>query len=127
MTDISTDIDNIKKNAQLVLSMARDKLGEDVALDENGVRWLNGFIQRQHEQGELAIRSGLISTLGSFLGECIVECYGGEWKEVDGMLAVAFDERHAVFPFNKVAKHLDGGADDSVLSFFTTIPVVFAR
>ena len=86
MPDISDDVENITKNAQLVLAMARDKLGQDISFDEGGVRWLDGFIQRQHEQGDPAIRGRLVSTLGSFLGECIVQCYGGEWREGDGML-----------------------------------------
>jgi hypothetical protein len=122
-----SEIDHIKANAQLVISTARSNLGKDIGFDEAAVRWLNGYIQRQHEQGNPANRDGLVSTLGSFLGECIAQTYDGEWREVDGMLAVAFDERNAVFPFNKVAKQLENGAEDSVLSFFITIPIAFGK
>ena len=42
--------------------------GEAVGYDDRpGSRWLDGYIQRQHEQGDPAKRDGLVSTLGSFL------------------------------------------------------------
>jgi hypothetical protein len=44
---------------------------------------------------------------------------------VDGSWCVRFDEKNAVFPFAKVAKQLENGSVDSVLSFFTIIPIVF--
>jgi hypothetical protein len=38
---------------------------------------------------------------------------------------VRFDAKNAAFPFAKVAKQLENGSADSVLSFFTAIPMVF--
>jgi hypothetical protein len=127
MADDLPMVERIRANAELVVSVAAKQLGEAVGYDEAGVRWLDGYIQRQHEQGDPANRDGLVSTLGSFLGECIVRTFGGEWAEVDGSWCVRFDDRNAAFPFAKVAKHLEHGAEDSVLSFFTVIPVVFRR
>lgn len=120
-------VDRIRANAELVVSVAARELGESVGYDEAGVRWLDGYIQRQHEQGDPTIRDGLVSTLGSFLGECIVRSFGGAWAEIDGSWCVRFDDGNAAFPFGKVDKHLEHGAEDSVLSFFTVIPVVFRR
>ncbi|XXX75542.1 hypothetical protein WMF30_48620 [Sorangium sp. So ce134] len=117
----------IRANAALVLKTARDELGQDVNYDLDGVRWLDGFIQRQHEQGRKELRDRLVSTLGSYLGECVVRTFGGEWAETDGSWCVRFDDRNAVFPFAKVQKHLESGAGDSVLGFFTLIPAVFAN
>jgi hypothetical protein len=127
MADDLPMVDRIRANAELVVSVAARQLGEAVWYDEAGVRWLDGYIQRQHEQGDPANRDGLVSTLGSFLGECIVRTFGGEWDEVDGSWCVRFDDRNGAYPFAKVAKQLDNGAEDSVLSFFTAIPVVFRR
>ncbi|WP_437281108.1 hypothetical protein WME90_11290 [Sorangium sp. So ce375] len=127
MSDDKSVLMKIRANAALVLKVARDELGQDVDYDLAGVSWLDGFIQRQHEQGREEQRDGLVSTLGSYLGECVVQTFGGEWAEKDGSWCVRFDDRNAVFPFAKVAKHLESGAGDSVLSFFTLIPVVFAK
>src|SRR5262245_56819965 len=127
MADDLSMVERIRANAELVVSVAAKQLGEAVSYDEVGVRWLDGYIKRQHEQGDPANRDGLVSTLGSFLGECIVRTFGGEWAEVDGSWCVRFDDRNAAYPFAKVAKHLEQGAEESVLSFFTIIPVVFRR
>ncbi len=121
----STAIDAIRSNAALVSSIARDQLGQDLAFDEAAVRWLDGYIDRQHHSGNPDNRDGLVSTLGSFLGECILHSFGGHWAMLDGSWCVRFDEKNAVFPFAKVAKQLENGSEDSVLSFFTVIPILF--
>lgn len=127
MADDLPMVDRIRANAEMVVSVAAKQLGAAVGYDEAGVRWLDGYIQRQHEQGNPANREGLVSTLGSFLGECIIRTFGGQWAEVEGSWCVRFDDRNAAYPFAKVGKHLEQGAEDSVLSFFTVIPVVFRR
>jgi hypothetical protein len=125
MADDMPMVERIRANAELVVSVATQQLGQAVGYDEAGVRWLDGYIQRQHEQGNPDIRGGLVSTLGSFLGECIVRSFGGEWAEVDGSWCVRFDDHNAAYPFAKVGKQLEHGAEGSVLSFFTAIPVLF--
>ena len=105
--------------------MARNDLDQDIGYDEAGVRWLDGYVQRLHERGDTELNAKLVSNLGSFLGECIIRSYGGVWAEIDGQWGVQFDERNAVYPFNKVSKQLESGSDDSVLSLLTTIPVLF--
>ena len=127
MADNSSVLDRIRANAQLVLTVARDQLDTEVGFDEAGVRWLDGYIQHQHEQGNPADREGLVSTLGSYLDECTIQSYGGAWAEIDGSWCARFDERNAAYPFAKVGKQLERGAEDSVLSFFTLIPVLFRR
>jgi hypothetical protein len=125
MSPDSSPVDLIRANAALVATMAREHLGTDTQFDEAAVRWLDGFIQRQHERGDPENHPGLTNTLGSFLGECVIRTYGGAWALLDGSWGVKFDEKNAVFPFAKVLKHLRSGAGDSVLSFFTVIPRVF--
>jgi hypothetical protein len=118
-------IDRLRANADLVVSIANKQLGKEIGFDEEGVRWLDGYIQRQHEHGDPANIDGLVSTLGSYLGECIIQSYGGTWGEVDGSWCVRFDDKNGTYPLAKVRKHLENGAEDSVLSFFTLIPIVF--
>ena len=117
--------DRFRANAELVVSIASKQLDIEVGMDEAGVRWLDGYIHRQHEQGNPANRDGLVSTLGSYLGECIIQCFGGQWIEIGGVWCVQFSEGNAAYPLAKVRKQLENGAGDSVLSFFTAIPVLF--
>jgi hypothetical protein len=116
--------EKVRANAELVVQVAREHLGVDIGYDEAGVRWLDGYIQRQHELGAHSDREGLVSTLGSYLGECIVHCYGGSWCEQEGRWCVRFDDQNTAFPFAKVAKQLENGQEDSVLSFFQIIPLL---
>lgn len=118
-------IEHIRKNAELVQSVAREQLNVDVEFDLTAVEWLDGCVTRQHEQGDPNNVEGLVSTLGSFFGECVVQTYGGKWFEDENGWCVRFDEKNAVFPFAKIEKHLRNGPEDSVLSMFETIPLVF--
>jgi hypothetical protein len=63
---------------------------------------------------------------GSFLGECIVREYHGQWQEhADGWSVLLNGaKRIDAFPFNKVAKQFDNGESDSIHSFFTIIPLL---
>ena len=116
---LSQESEHLRSNAELVIAFARDQFGQGLAYDEQAIRWLDGYIQRQHEAGDPNDRDSLVSTLGSFLGECIIRSFGGKWAMVDGSWCVQFDEKNAAFPFAKVAKQLENGSGDSVLSFFT--------
>jgi hypothetical protein len=73
------------------------------------------------------VKTGLINTIGSYLGQCIIETYCGEWAIKNGALGIDFGDNNWVFPFNKVEKHLANGAEDSIYSFFNCIPLVFNR
>jgi hypothetical protein len=125
MSEDLSILEKIRANAALVVRIASEQLEENIGYDEAGVRWLDGYIQRQHEGGNASNHEGLVNTLGSYLGECIIHSFGGEWAEVEGSWSVRFDDRNAAYPFAKVAKQLENGREDSVLSFFTLIPVLF--
>jgi hypothetical protein len=120
-------MEKIRANAERVVSIANMELGKNVGYDKAGVEWLDGFIQRQHEQGDQSIRNSLVQTLGAYLGECIVHSFGGKWAHVNGKVAISFNKDNAVFPFEKVQKHLYNGhkAGDSVLGFYTSVITLF--
>lgn len=118
-------IDRIKQNAQLVVSIAENQLNTKIAFDREGVLWLDDYIQRQHEHGDPQNHEGLINTLGSFFGECIIATYGGEWQQTEYGWGITFGNQNAAFPFAKVAKQLENGSDDSVLAMFDSTPVLF--
>jgi len=68
-----------------------------------------------------------VNVLGSYLGECIRRNYGGEWHADEYGWCIRFDEDNAVYPFSKTRKQLENGAEDSIYSFFTMIPIVFGE
>lgn len=97
--------------------------------DLQSVAWLDGYIERQRARAEITAKvvDGLVNTLGSYLGECIIHSYGGYWENEEGHWRVSFDDQNAAYPFAKVAKQFQNGSEDSIRSFFETIPLVFAR
>jgi hypothetical protein len=123
----------IEANAALVLAAISRETGQPARYDEAAVAWVDDFIEGMQEQPD-SKKEKFIDTLGSFLGECVRQTYGGQWRWNAGMetWGVHFSEegdKNAVFPFNKTRKHLlnGPGSGDSVLSFFRMIPVVFKK
>ena len=120
--------EHIRANAEMVIQQLRPLSGIDFGYTRESVEWLEGYIERLRTSGQFEsgdARNKLTSVFGSFLGECIVRCYGGNWKQHEGAWCVAFENDNAAFPFAKVEKQIDNGLEDGVGSFFNTIPLIF--
>jgi hypothetical protein len=120
----------IQQNARLVIEKLGPLSGLETRFGYNreSVEWVDGFIERQRLRPEVkANPEEMVQVLGSFLGECVLHTYGGEWREHDGSWGVFFDAGNAVFPFAKVRKQFDNGLEggDSILGFFEIIEPVF--
>lgn len=128
---IALDIEAIRANAQMVIQQLGpgSELRDAFGYNRDSVQWVEGFIERQRIAGGFSHASvhTLVQVLGSFLGECVIHVYGGQWKTIDGRSGVFFDDRNAIFPFAKVAKQFDNGVQggDSIEDFFTAIPKIF--
>ena len=120
--------EQIRANAEVVVQQLRPLSGIDFGYTQESVEWLQGYIERLRNSGEfdsVDVKNKLISVFGSFLGECVVRCYGGTWRQHEAGWCVAFNDDNMVFPFAKVAKQMENGLEDSVVSFFTVIPTIF--
>jgi len=117
----------LEENAALVVKNFTSHTEFEFGLNQASVEWVDGFINRQRAREDFSpsLVDGLTSTLGSFLGECIIAAYGGAWDKTDGGLGIVFDDKNAAYPINKVRKHLENGEEDSIYSFFTMIPLVY--
>jgi hypothetical protein len=91
-------------------------------LDRESVAWVEGFIERQRlRYGADGAPGGIVSVIGSYLGEAIIAKAGGEWIEDDaGGLGVRFATGDTAYPFVKVQKQFDQGLEggESILSFY---------
>ena len=118
----------IRSNAEMAVKQLGEVSGiESFGYNAESVEWLDGFIERQRVRPECdeAFAEAFTSTLGSYLGECAIACFGGEWRQQGGSWAVGFSDENAAFPFNKVAKQFANGSEDSVLGWFACIPALF--
>jgi len=121
--------EQLRANAELVLRELREIAGADFGYTQESVKWLEGYIERLRTSGDfddVETKTKLISVFGSFLGECVIRCYGGTWKLHDeaGAWCVALKAGGFAFPFAKVAKQFDHGLEDGIASFFTVIPIL---
>jgi hypothetical protein len=117
--------EQIKALAQNLISTLSEKLGVNLKYDRASVEWMDGYIERIRPNLEESAVLGLSNSIGAFLGECIIENHGGEWRASEGTWGVYFNEENAAYPFAKVQKHLLNGSGDSILSFYDVIPAVF--
>ena len=121
--------EHIRGNAELVVQELRPLSGIDFGYTPESVKWLEGYIERLRDSGEFEndeTKTKLISVLGSFLGECIVRCYGGTWKlHEEDVWCVAFKNGGMAFPFNKIRKQIDYGLGDGISYFFNAMPAIF--
>ena len=56
--------------------------------------------------------------VGAALGESLVAEYAGEWRHTGDAWVVRLPDDTAVWPFAAARKHLEGGAEDSILALF---------
>jgi hypothetical protein len=121
--------EEIKANAERVVQEFGPISGIHFGYNHESVEWLDGYIQRlrQSDVFDEATRKKLTIVFGSFLGECVVKCYGGKWEQQKGDWCVAFGSRDLAFPFAKVAKQMEGEPYQSIASFFRLIPILFPK
>ena len=105
MTELKNLADETKKQLKL-------------KYDSSSVKFLEGFVERTKVNIEKDNWSGLINSCGAFLGECIIENYGGIWKKDEkGNVGISFDDKNIAYPFAKVSKQFENGLRDSIFVF----------
>jgi len=80
-------------------------------------------VQRAGLPAQSADRTGLVTALGCFLGQCLVSTYHAEWAAgPDGSTGVGLANRLFFNPFYLVNQQLDNGSAASVAAFFASVP-----
>jgi hypothetical protein len=114
----------IRENAQLAVTELGPLSGIDFGFNSASVVWVEGYIERIRTAPGVDATSagGLVSVLGSFLGECIISAAGGawQWSESEQSWGIAFSDNTFAFPIAKVRKVFDNGlaGGDSIVSFY---------
>jgi hypothetical protein len=115
----------IDSNAALIVREASKASGSNLGYNETSVAWMDDYIESRRGDLDAELLEKSVDVFGSCLGECVRHQYGGQWRVIDWEMAVLFNESNAVFPFSRVAKHFRNGREDSILSWFITIPLIF--
>jgi hypothetical protein len=110
------------ESIQLAAEQVREQL-KLTAFDAEGVAHLANFIRAQRGELPAAERAGVVMALGCFLGQCLVQVYGGEWGTGrDGTTGVGLAGKFFFNPFQLVDTQLNEGESASVAAFFASVP-----
>lgn len=98
------------------------------AFDATAVEQLASFIEAQRSTLPAAEKQGIVTALGCFLGECLVQTYHGTWAQgPDGTTGVGINQSSFFNPFFRVSEHFEKGNAESVLDFFASVPIYLAN
>ena len=111
----------IKAYTQSLIEKAQPATEFVFGLNIESVEWLDTLINNSREEYTGTARDLFVSIYGSFLGEAVIQAYGGTWTDSNGRLGVVFDSGVTCFPFSKVKKQFENGGEDSILSFYRII------
>ncbi len=93
------------------------------AYDAEAVQRLDEFIEVQRPIIKETDRQGVITALGCFLGQCLVQTYGGTWaQDPQGTTGVGINSNAFFNPFYRVSEQLTQGPAQSVAAFFAAVP-----
>lgn len=117
-------LEAIRENVNVVKTVLSRELDVKLDLNEDSIKWIDGYINRNRDNLEKDTKERLIDIFGSFLGEAIINNYGGKWALYEGVVGVHLKGESWAFPFSKVEKQMYEGPEDSIYSFYRVVPMV---
>jgi hypothetical protein len=115
--------EKLRQDAEAIRRFAREKMRRELNYDEEGVRWMQEYIEQARLKGEKDKWQGFIDLIGAFLGECMVRNFGGYWVRCDDSAAVWVGGFGIAFPFNKTFKQFEYGTEggDAILGLYSNV------
>jgi hypothetical protein len=120
--------DQIKANAELVIQELRPAGGMDFGYNKESVKRLEGHIEQLRLSGAFQVeetKNKLADQYGAFLGECIINCYGGDWSQWRGFWGVNVDKYNRLMPIGQVRDQMEKGLKSGISDFFRRIAELF--
>ena len=124
----------LERNSQRVVEWFASASGlQTFGCNDASFAYIDGFLSRQADTLNASQQTSdrVVSLIGSFLGQCVVQVYGGRWVSSGTGLAVEVKTPrhvHRVQPFDKVAKRLRDGDSESLVTYYRDLlPTVFGN
>lgn len=111
---------SIRLNAEKFITRLGPGSGLEFDFNKASVEWVDDFIERAR-LSEGAVTPGLVSVVGSYLGEAILAATDGRWDDDEnGNLGIVFSNGNWCYPFGHAQKQFEFGRDsgNSVLGFY---------
>ena len=110
------------------VNIFKEHFGIDLNKDSESIKYLSEFITVKSSEFELEEQEAWLNLIGAFLGQAIINVYGGSWIEIDTPNAydrdfelsnpcVELHDGSVCFPFARVQKQLKNGEENSIYSY----------
>lgn len=120
-SDKITNVSDLKSLAE-ALSIELQMAKIEPICSESGLQEIEQFLESKSE----AAQQQYVPKIGAYVGECIIESYGGEWIEHQpGIWGIKLSDNNLLFPLGKVQKFVNDPTGDSFASMYGIIPIVF--
>lgn len=114
------DASDLKQLAdEFVMDLEMD--GIESVCTEAGLKEVEKFLEGKSE----GVQQQYVLNAGAYLGECLIQTYGGEWIEHEpGVWGVKFEDDLVTFPIGKVQKFVEDPTGDSFASLYASVPMI---
>lgn len=117
----------VDNNSRQIATKMEQQTGRRCTFDFEAVQWLEAYMRTLRPIEAADARQEQVNLLGAFLGQCLVNTYGGMWAQVDNSwLGVKVGENVIVAPWRKVEHFLTGDEAEAPTIFFDVVGSNFA-
>jgi len=119
----ATVLKQVHSNTRRVIEGMQEELQVTLQLDADSILWLDDYINKQRDLITKDLRDQMIEGFGCYLGDSIIEVYGGRWvlHESQG-LCVQLKTDAVALPFPAVARQFAPGSPSSIFAMFAKVP-----
>lgn len=113
----AADLKRLADEFTLDLEMA----GIESVCSEEGLQKVERYLEGKSE----GVQQQYVLNAGAYLGECLIQTYGGEWIEHEpGVWGIKFNNDLVTFPIGKVQEFVDDPTGDSFASLYASVPMI---
>lgn len=113
-----TELEIIFSNADKLCKTIKTSVEVDLNFDIEGVRWTDGFINRNRERWSEEDKHLFLHAIAAYFGECLRQRFKGVWVYHQEFGPGVKHKTGIEFPFNKVRKQIVGEDGASILGMY---------
>ena len=112
------DLRKLKLNSTNTIAMLKEQGCKGFDYSETSVKILADLITKQSGTYSEEMLKSLPQLWGAYLGESIIQRYGGHWVILDGQFGVSVPESGTTYPMSEVKKHMLLGKEECIYTSY---------
>jgi|GEM_PF-3233465 hypothetical protein len=113
MSNEETVVAGFRQCARHVAAVLTEELGWQVPFGRQGVERLADYLEQARPLLVRPEQADAVTSLGAFLGECILQECGGRWTHQSGWWGIELAEGVVACPFVQIQQQLSAGEEQS--------------